>query len=331
MLEPQAIAFLEFLAALGGGDISELEPAEARLAIAQLREQFPRVPISLARIEDRSIAGPHGAIPIRIYTPAVADADGGADLPVLVYAHGGGWVLGDLPMVDGLVRALADGTGCIVVSVDYRLAPEHPFPEPFDDVYAATAWVANHAASFGGDPARVAVGGDSAGGNLAAAVCLAARDRTGPHLCAQYLIYPVVERNFDRPSYAAYGEGHFLTAAAMKWFWSHYLGAAGDATNPYAAPLCASNLRELPPAIVVLAGYDPLVDEGAAYVERLRGAGVEVCVQRYDGMLHGFMTVGAFDRTAEAIAASCAALRAVFGGELGAPDVLQNSSRATSL
>jgi acetyl esterase len=228
-------------------------------------------------------------------------------------------VLGDLDMVDGLARALANGSGCIVVSAAYRLAPEAPFPAPFDDAYAATRWVAANAASIGGDPARIAVGGDSAGGNLAAAVCLAARDRQGPEICAQLLIYPAIEPNFERPSCVAFGDGYFLTTAMMKWFWGHYLGAAEDAANPYAAPLRASSLSGLPPAIVVIAGYDPLRDEGMAYAERLCREGNDARVLSYAGMLHGFMVIGAFDRAAEAIADCGAALRTAFDRRVPAP------------
>jgi acetyl esterase len=216
-------------------------------------------------------------------------------------------------MVDGLARAIANGAGCVVVSVDYRLAPEHRFPVPFDDAFAATTWVTANAASFGGDSARVAVGGDSAGGNLAAAVCLAARDRGGPRLAGQLLIYPVVERNFERPSFGTYGDGYFLTAAAMKWFWNHYLTDPEDAANPYAAPLRATTLVDLPPATVVIAGYDPLADEGSAYADRLRADGNRVEVLRYEGMLHGFLVIGAFDRATQAIADMCRALRGAFG------------------
>lgn len=307
MLDPQAQRFLAELEALGGPAIEDLDPVTARAGIAAVREHFAGARESVAAAEDRSFDGPRGPIPIRIYRPG-----GSGSLPVLVYFHGGGWVLGDLEMVDGLARAITNAAGCIVVSVDYRLAPEHPFPAPFDDAFAAADWVVRNAASLGGDPARVAVGGDSAGGNLAAAVCLAARDRNGPRLVAQLLIYPVVDRNFERPSFSAYADGYFLTTSAMRWFWDHYAATPEDAENPYAAPLRAPSLRDLPPAIVVIAGYDPLADEGTAYAQRLRAAGNHVDEFRYDGMLHGFMVIGTFDRATEAIADSCRALRAAF-------------------
>lgn len=310
MLEIQARQFLDDYAALGEPPIETLEPAEVRASLLRMRAAGGPPVEPVAAVSDRTIPGPHGAIPVRIYTPA-----GAAPFGVLVFFHGGGWVLGDLESVDGLVRALVNRAGCIVVSVDYRLAPEHPFPLPFDDAYAATSWVAENAAAFGGDPRRVAVGGDSAGGNLAAATALAARDRNGPPIVHQLLIYPVTDCDFTRPSYAELADGYFLTTAGMRWFWGHYLREAADARDPYAAPLRAPRLHGLPSATIVIAGYDPLRDEGEAYGLRLRDEGVPVEMQRYPGMLHGFLTVGAFDRAAEAIAACANALRVAFGAE----------------
>jgi len=307
LLEPQAQQFLSDLASIDEPPLEALTPPEAREYIRRTRAAFAVAGEAVARVEDRKILGPAGPLPIRIYTPR-----GEAPLGVLVYFHGGGWVLGDLEMVDALARALANRAGCVVVSVDYRLAPEHPFPAAFDDAYAATLWTAAHAAELGADAQRIAVGGDSAGGNLAAAVALAARDRDGPHLVSQLLIYPVADRDFSRPSFVAFSDGYFLTTAAMKWFWGHYLRDAADAENPYAAPLRAASLRDLPPATVVIAGYDPLRDEGEAYARRLHDDGVDVTVRHYPGMLHGFFVIGAFDRAAEAIADCAASLRAAF-------------------
>jgi acetyl esterase len=209
-------------------------------------------------------------------------------LPVVVYFHGGGWVIGDLEVVDQPCRQLASAAGAIVVSVDYRLAPEHRYPAAFEDSYAATVWVGAHAAEIGGDPARLAVAGDSAGGNLAAAVALAARDRGGPELAAQLLIYPVTDFNFGTASYHDNREGYLLTKGSMQWFWAHYLGAQDLDKDPYACPLRADSLAGLPPAYVATSEYDPLRDEGEAYARRLEEAGVAVTAKRFDGMLHGF-------------------------------------------
>src|SRR3954468_5410985 len=239
--------------------------------------------------EDRTIPGPAGDIPVRVYTPA-----GDGPKPVIVYFHGGGWVIGDLDVCDNPVRRIANRTGAVVVSVDYRLAPEHVYPAAFDDSYAATAWVAEHAAELGGDPERIATCGDRAGATLAAAVAIAARDRQGPRLAAQLLLYPVTDFNFTTGSYEQNGEGYLLTKGSMQWFWAHYLGAQELGKDAYACPARADNLVGLPPAFVATAEFDPLRDEGEAYAANLRTAGVDVTAKRYDGMLHGFAwTLGA--------------------------------------
>ncbi len=308
MLDPQAERFLAALAALDEPPIEVLTATQARASRERLRAGMVSAEAPpLANIMDRAIPGPHGRIPIRIYTPAATSA-----LGTLVYFHGGGWVLGDIAMVDLFARALAIRAGCIVVSVDYRLAPEHPFPAAFDDAFAATRWVADHATEFGGDAQRIAVGGDSAGGNLAATVALAARDRNGPRLVKQLLLYPVVDRDFSRPSYQRFGEGYFLTTAAMQWFWQHYVPDAADSRHPYAAPLHAPSLAGLPPALVILAAFDPLRDEGQAYARRLRESGVDVDECEFAGMLHGFLTNGDFDRAVEATDMCAQALRVAF-------------------
>jgi acetyl esterase len=236
-----------------------------------------------------AVPGPAGEIPIRVYTPA-----GDGPKPVIMYFHGGGWVIGDLDVCDNPVRRIANRTGAVVVSVDYRLAPEHTYPAAFDDCYAATAWVSEHAAELGGDPARIATCGDSAGGNLAAAVAIAARDRQGPPLAAQLLIYPVTDFNFTTGSYEENGDGYLLTKGSMQWFWAHYLGAQELGKDPFACPARADNLVGLPPTFIATAEFDPLRDEGEAYAATLRAAGVHVTAKRYDGMLHGFAwTLGA--------------------------------------
>ncbi|MDP9457018.1 MAG: alpha/beta hydrolase [Actinomycetota bacterium] len=260
--------------------------------------------------ENRTIPGPAGEIPIRVYTPA-----GEGPKPVIVYFHGGGWVIGELDTVDNPLRRIANRTGAVVVSVDYRLAPEHVYPAAFDDCYAATAWVAEHAAELGGDPERVAVCGDSAGGNLAAAVAIAARDRQGPRLAAQLLIYPVTDFDFTTESYGQNGEGYLLTKGSMQWFWAHYLGAQDLGQDPYACPARADDLARLPPAFVATAEFDPLRDEGEAYAANLRIAGVDVTAKRYDGMLHGFAwTLGATPSGAALIDDLAAAFSQVLKG-----------------
>ena len=260
--------------------------------------------------EERSIPGPAGEIPVRVYTPA-----GEGPKPVIVYFHGGGWVIGELDTVDNPLRRIANRTDAVIVSVDYRLAPEHRYPAAFDDCYAATAWVAEHAAELGGDPERVAVCGDSAGGNLAAAVAIAARDRQSPRLAAQLLIYPVTDFDFTTESYEQNGDGYLLTKGSMQWFWAHYLGAQDLGKDPYACPARADDLAGLPPAFVATAEFDPLRDEGEAYAANLRIAGVDVTAKRYDGMLHGFAwTLGATPSGAALIDDLAAAFRRVLEG-----------------
>jgi acetyl esterase len=281
-VHPEAQGLLDALAEAGLPATEEMTVPNARAATAGFLA-LQGEPVEVASVQDRTVPGPAGEIPVRVYTPA-----GEGPLPVVVYFHGGGWVIGDLEVVDQPCRQLASAAGAIVVSVDYRLAPEHRYPTAFDDSYAATVWVGAHAAEIGGDPARLAVAGDSAGGNLAAAVALAARDRGGPELAAQLLIYPVTDFNFGTASYQDNREGYLLTKGSMQWFWAHYLGAQDLDKDPYACPLRADSLVGLPPAYVATSEYDPLRDEGEAYARRLEEAGVAVTAKRFDGMLHGF-------------------------------------------
>ncbi|AXG07294.1 alpha/beta hydrolase [Haloplanus rubicundus] len=262
-------------------------------------------------VRNLSIPGPDGPeapLDVRAYTPPGTD-----DRPVLVYFHGGGWVRGDLDTHDGLCRLLADAANCVVVSVDYRRAPEHRFPIPVRDAYAATAWAAEHAEVVGGDPDRIAVGGDSAGGNLAAAVTLLARERDGPEVDHQVLLYPVTDYDLDTDSYHANAEGFLLSRASMRWYWARYLDDELDGANPYASPLRAPDLSGLPSATVVTAGYDPLHDEGAAYADRLREAGVEVTHADYPGMVHVFASFPDLERARDARETIAADLAAAFG------------------
>ncbi|MFR9805044.1 alpha/beta hydrolase [Pseudonocardia sp. RS010] len=233
---------------------------------------------------DLLVGGAAGRLPARVYDPGV-----GAGAPLVVYLHGGGWVTGSVAVADRPCREIAAASGAVVVSVEYRRAPETPFPGPVEDALAATAWAAEHAAELGGDPARLVVAGDSAGGNLAAATALMARDRGGPTIARQVLVYPVLEPPdpVAHPSYAENAEGFMLTAADMAWFWAHYLD--GAAVVPEAAPLRAPDLAGLPPASIAVAGLDPLRDEGIVYAERLRSAGVDVRLREWEGLVHGFL------------------------------------------
>ncbi|MBN2320965.1 MAG: alpha/beta hydrolase [Acidobacteria bacterium] len=303
-LDPQARAVLDQMAKAGNLSVEALSVEEARQASAALAEmQGNAEPV--ARVEDRMLPGPGGDIPARIYVPS-----GEEPLPVLLYFHGGGWVLGDLESSDGLCRILANAAGCIVVSVDYRLAPEHPFPAAIDDAYYATEWAAANAPVFGGDPSRIAVCGDSAGGNLAAVVAMIARDRGEPAIKFQLLIYPATDAACNTPSYSENAEDYFLTKAAMQWFWNHYLRNETDRSHPHASPLRATNLAGLPRALVITAEFDPLRDEGEQYAERMRAAGTPVQLIRYDGMIHGFYTMsGMIDRGRTAVQQSAESLR----------------------
>lgn len=306
-LHPQAQQLLQQLAQLELPPLTTHEQVQARELAAKLRGKSI-IPLRLARVENRTISSPNGDIPIRIYTP-----HGNKPLPVLVFFHGGGWVLGDLDAVDSNCRSLAKDAGCVVVSVDYRLAPEHKFPAAVEDAYAATVWVANNAAAIAIDVTRIAVAGDSAGGNLAAAVTLMARDRGEPKLMYQVLIYPVTQYAFDTDSYREYAEGCGLTKEEMIWFWHHYLASTADGQNPYASPLLAENMSNLPPALIITAECDVLRDEAQAYATRLQSAGVSVHLKQYDGMIHGFVGMAlVLDGGKNAIADIASQLRLVF-------------------
>jgi acetyl esterase len=307
-VDPQAQALLEQFAALGGQPLSSMSVAEARRAMEALAA-MRAAPAPIQSAVDRRIPGPAGEIPVRIYTPA-----GPAPRPLLVYFHGGGWVLGGLETHDGVCRELANGAACAVLSVDYRLAPEHKFPAAAEDCYAATQWAAAHAAEFGADARRLAVGGDSAGGNLAAVVPQLARDRGGPPIVFQLLIYPATDAAFDTPSYRDNADGYLLTTGDMRWFWNHYLNSPAEAANPVASPLRAARLSDLPPALVITAEFDPLRDEGERYARRLEEAGVPARLTRYDGMIHGFFGMtGMMDKARAAVQEACANLRLAFG------------------
>lgn len=284
-------------------DMAELTP-EAMRALFTALAATDGPPVEVGSVEDRTIPGPRGDVPVRVYRP---DVDGGA--PVLVWYHGGGWVIGDLESTDATCRKLCGRAGVVVVSVDYGLAPEQPYPAGPDDAWAALTWVAEHAAEVGGDSDRLAVGGDSAGGNLAALVAIRARDEGGPALRHQLLVYPATDLVMEHPSIDANGEGYFLTKASMEWFRHHYLGADGehgDAASPAVSPLRVADLAGVAPAQVLTAEYDPLVDEGDAYAARLADAGVPVDHVRHPGLVHGFFGMGALSATCDEAAADAA-------------------------
>ena len=304
-IDPQAQAYMDEVAAAGMPSWNQsLMPATARQYLNTVISPGPEV----AKLEDRLIPGPGGDIPVRIYTPP-----GSGPFPLLVYFHGGGWVIGNIDLADGTCRRLAIGAGCVVVNVEYRLAPENKFPAGPEDCYAATNWVARNASSINGDGSRIATGGDSAGGNLSAVISLMARDRGGPPLVLQVLLYPVVERNFSTRSYEENADGYMLTRDEMIWFWESYLRDESEASNPYVAPIQAKDLSGLPPALVITVEFDPLRDEGEAYAQRLKEAGVPTTCTRYDGMIHGFLRRTSYmDKGIEATAQVCAALKDAF-------------------
>ncbi len=282
-LNPGVKALLDQAAAQNTPPLSSLPVELARESYVMARAALSERP-DVAKVENRAIPGLAGDIPVRIYTP-----DGQAPFPVLVYYHGGGWVIGDLETHDGISRAFANAADCVVVSVDYRLAPEHKFPAAVEDAYAATEWAAANAAEIGGDPARIAVGGDSAGGNLAAVVAQLAKEAGGPALVYQLLAYPVTNFDLETPSYQENAEGYFLTADTMRWFWDLYLNDQSEGADPKASPLLREDVSGLPPGIVIAPEYDPLRDESEAYGRRLQEAGVDFEVWRAEGMIHGFL------------------------------------------
>ncbi len=292
-LDPTAKALIEVMEA-NWPDFEHMPAAEVRRLTRENSESARQAgppPPEVARVEDRFIPGPAGDIPVRVYWPRGASGT----RPLIVYFHGGGFVICDLDSHDGACRSLANETGAVVVSVDYRLAPEHPFPAAAEDSYAATVWAAEHASELGADATRLAVAGDSAGGNLAAVVALMARDRKGPRLRHQLLIYPVTDLSPGRhthPSQTDNATGYFLRTRDMEWFRAQYLPKGDDGLDPYASPLLAADVRNLPPAFVVTAEYDPLRDEGEAYGAKLAAAGIPVEMVRAEGLFHGFFSMG---------------------------------------
>lgn len=317
-LDPEVQKWLDQAATVGVPSFDQLSVEHARQFM--LMSSLPLdTGEQLARIEDLTMPGPGGPLPLRLYDPG---GPVNAARPVILFYHGGGWVVGSIATHDAYCRSLANAVGAMVVSVDYRLAPEHRFPAAVEDAYAALVWVASHAPEFGGDATRLAVAGDSAGGNLAAVSTLMARDRNGPRVRSQVLIYPIVDYSFDTDSYLRNMAGYHLTRDTMIWFWDHYLPDQSQRSQPYASPLRATDLTGLPPALIITAEYDPLLDEGEVYARRLRAAGVPVQLSRYPGTIHGFARrMKLWQHARDCLAEIAGALRAAFAE----PAALQQS------
>jgi acetyl esterase len=297
VLDPDAAAVYTAFQEAGRPAYETLTAPEARAYYTQARFATNPEPPELARVTPLAIPAPHGTIPARIYVPKDPRRHDGLS-PALVFFHGGGWVIGDLDSHDVVCRQLAVEAALIVISVDYRLAPEHKFPAAADDAIAATKWVAANARELGVDAARLSIGGDSAGGNLAAVVALAARDGNGPAIAGQVLIYPAVDFAMTHGSHSEPETSVLLTHSVIRWFRDHYLNGAADVDDWRASPARAQNLGGLPPTYVLTAGADPLRDEGDEYAERLRQAGVPVATKHYPGQFHGFFTMGKLLREA---------------------------------
>ena len=292
MLDPQAQALLDLMKKRGVPATNELTPIEARQAYRDRRFYTQPDPPAVGNVQDLSADGPHGPIPLRSYRPAGSDVE--TVLPALIYFHGGGWVIGDLDTHDVLCRELCNLSGCAVIAVDYRIGPEHRFPAAIDDAIAATHWVWRQAAGLCIDPARVALGGDSAGGNISAAVCIALRDTPwapGVQPAFQLLVYPATDMRAVAPSHTENGQGYLLTSDVIAYFRSHYLDEA-QYTDWRASPLLAESLSGLPPALVLTAGFDPLRDEGLAYANGLSAAGVPCQYVCFARQIHGFLPMG---------------------------------------
>jgi len=307
MLHPQARALLDLIESRKLPQVWEQTPTDARESYRARRFFTQPDPTDMAEVQALSAEGPHGPIPLRLYRPLPASA---GPLPVLVYYHGGGWVIGDLDTHDSLCRDLASASGCTVVSVDYRMGPEHRFPAAVDDCLAATRWVASNAASLNVDAARLAIGGDSAGGNLAAVVAIAARNEGTLPIAFQLLIYPATVMRRYTHSSNVNGQGLLLTVDSMRYFHDHYIDDDRHDQDWRAAPLLCEDLSKLPPALVLVAGFDPLRDEGLAYAQRLTQAGNKASLISFERQIHGFITMGkVLDEANEAVAICAGALQ----------------------
>jgi acetyl esterase len=304
MLHPQAQAFIDLLVQRGIPPTHTLTPADARKFYRERRAVTQPDPGEVAEVRELQADGAHGPIPLRLYRPLGSAAS--AVLPVLVYYHGGGWTIGDLDTHDTLCRALCNGSGCAVVAVDYRMGPEHRFPAAVDDVLAATRWVRREAAALGVDAARLAVGGDSAGGNLAAVVAIAARDAGDLPIAYQLLIYPATDMRRGHASHTTNGRGYVLTTETVSYYHDHYIADPAHDLDWRASPLLHPDLSRLPPALVLTAGFDPLRDEGFEYANRLVAAGNRATYVCFERQIHGFITMGKVIDEANAAVTLCA-------------------------
>ncbi|WP_076999617.1 alpha/beta hydrolase [Variovorax sp. KK3] len=305
MLHPQAQAFINLLVERQVPPTHTLPVADARKFYRERRAVTQPEPGDVGEVRDLSAQGPHGAIPLRMYRPLGSAA--GVVLPVLVYYHGGGWTIGDLDTHDTLCRELCNRSGCAVVAVDYRMGPEHRFPAAVNDALAATRWVHDQAQALGVDPTRLAVGGDSAGGNLAAVVAIAARDAGDLPIAFQLLIYPATDMRRGHPSHTSNGQGYVLTRDTITYFHDHYIAEPEHDLDWRASPLLHTDLSRLPPALVLTAGYDPLRDEGLDYARALTAAGNRASYLCFDRQIHGFITMGRLIDEANTAVSVCAA------------------------
>jgi acetyl esterase len=305
-LHPQVVAIRDRIRRDRVPHLSTLSIEQARAADRAAAAAGTGEAEPVAEVRQIEIPGPAGLIPARVYRP-----DGTGPLPVLVYFYGGGWSLGTLDTCDGVCRMIANAAGCVTVATGYRLAPEDKFPAAVEDCHAGARWVAEHAAELGADATRLAVGGDSSGGNLAAAVALRARDLGGPAIAHQLLVYPNTDHQAGTRSMREFADEYFFNPASVRWYWGMYLAAPEDGANPLASPLRAGDLSGLPPATVITAEHDPLRDEAELYAAKLQAAGVPAEIIRYDGMMHGFFTmVGVLDTAREAVLEAAVRLRA---------------------
>lgn len=305
-LDPQTKLVLEQLAAAGAPPMETLTPEQARAAMILPKGEVEPV----GKVKDRTIPGPEADIPVRVYYPKEVQET----YPALVYYHGGGWVVGNLDSHDNICRAITNIANCVTISVDYRLAPEHKFPAAVVDSYGAVQYIYEHAEDFQVDRSRIAVGGDSAGGNLAAVVTNLAKEKNSPSICFQLLIYPSTKLTGEPTvSMKENSEGYFLTSGAMAWFRDCYLNGEHDKQNPQVSPMLYEDFKDLPPALVITAEYDPLRDEGEEYAQKLSEAGVEVESIRYDGAIHGFVSMAAvIDQGKDALDQAGKALKKAF-------------------
>jgi acetyl esterase len=304
--------FLDQMAAVPGPKMWEIAPSAAREVFGAMMGLVGPKDVPIGKVQNLTMPGPAGDIALRSYAPVAAK---GEKLPTLVFFHGGGYVIGNIETHDGLCRMLANESGARVISVEYRLAPESKYPAAVDDAYAAVCWIEANAAELGVDANRMAVGGDSAGGGLAAVVSQMAKEKGAPKIAFQMLFFPVTQIGAETKSMREFGEGYFLESATLNWFFQHYLAADADRSDPRISPLLAKDLSGLPPAYVMLGGYDPLHDEGLAYAEKLRASGGKVTVADYSGLVHDFIYLQAvLPQAPEAVKAAAAALKGALAG-----------------